>query len=313
MAQLVGGVLGGIQAGGGQVLFDQLVDGGAGDSPPVLKGDEQGVLVRQGEHTPLGQPVLQGALAGLVEKEHTFLAALAQHPELAVPHVGHVQADELGDAQAAVQKESQNAVVPGLIGPVHMVQKADALLQIQIVGQIFPQVWGVQVLHRVFFQQLRLAGEVFVKRSDGGGFSGPRRGGQARAGVRAVGMDNPVAGQVIHIGVYVAEGHGPDQVQIHVVNADLVQRRVPGYAAAVQLQKAEKIPQVQKIFVHRPAGVALNGLVIHKKIPQKRRRFQTIICHGCLKRCPDGGDQNPPEPRREAVLPPLRSTKFLFC
>ena len=79
-----------------------------------------------------------------------------------------------------------------------------------------------------------------------GGFSGPRRGGQARAGVRAVGMDNPVAGQVIHIGVYVAEGHGPDQVQIHVVNADLVQRRVPGYAAAVQLQKAEKIPQVQK-------------------------------------------------------------------
>ena len=102
VAQLVGGVLGAVQAGGGQVLLHQLVNRRPRDAPPVLQGHKEGVLVHQGEHAPLGEPVLQRALTGLVEKEHPLLVALAQHPQLIATHVGDVQPHQLRDPQAAV-------------------------------------------------------------------------------------------------------------------------------------------------------------------------------------------------------------------
>ena len=95
MAQLVGGVLCAVQSGGGQMLFHQLVDGCPGDSAAVLKGDEQRVLIHQGEHIPLCDPVGQGAETCLIEIEHPFLVPLAQHPELISPNIGYIQADEL--------------------------------------------------------------------------------------------------------------------------------------------------------------------------------------------------------------------------
>ena len=79
-------------------------------------------------------------------------------------------------------------------------------------------------------------------------------------------MDRTVSGQIVHIGIHIAERDAADQIQIHVINGDLIKRRVLGYAAFVQLEKSEKAAQVQKIFVHGGPGVALNGLVINKKI-----------------------------------------------
>ena len=35
-----------------------------------------------------------------------------------------------------------------------------------------------------------------------------------------------------------------------------------------QIQKAEEIPQIQKVFVHGFWGVALDGLMIDQKIPK---------------------------------------------
>ena len=43
----------------------------------------------------------------------------------------------------------------------------------------------------------------------------------------------------------------------------VLQRRIPG-----PLQIAEKIPQVQIVFVHRPLGVGLDGLMIRQEIQQ---------------------------------------------
>ena len=97
---------------------------------------------------------------------------------------------------------------------------------------------GVQILHGIFGDQLGLVGEILIKRADGGHLAGPGGRGQAVMGVRAVGMDGPVPGQVVHIGIDVAEGDGANQIQIHVVNGDLVQRRIAGHAALVQLEKA---------------------------------------------------------------------------
>ena len=79
-------------------------------------------------------------------------------------------------------------------------------------------------------------------------------------------MDRTVSGQIVHIGIHIAERDAADQIQIHVINGDLIKRRVLGYAAFVQLEKSEKAAQVQKVFVHGGPGVALNGLVINKKI-----------------------------------------------
>lgn len=160
-----------------------------------------------------------------------------------------------------------------------MVQEADTFFQIQVPGQRLLQMGRVQVLHGVFRDQLGLVGEVFVKRADGGHLAGPGGRGEPAVGVRAVGMDDPVPGQVVHIGIHVAEGDGADKLQIHVVNGDLVQRRIAGDAAFVQLEEAEKVPQVQKIFVHGPAGVALDGLVVDQEIPQDGRCISAIIRH----------------------------------
>ena len=82
VAQLVGGVLRAVQSGGGQVLLYQLVDRRCGDAPAVLEGDEQGVLIRRSYDVPLGEPVLQRPLAGVVEVQHALLVALTQYPKL---------------------------------------------------------------------------------------------------------------------------------------------------------------------------------------------------------------------------------------
>ena len=134
-----------------------------------------------------------------------------------------------------------------------MVQQAYTFFQIQVSGQRLFQMGRVQVLHGVFGDQLGLVGEVLIKGADGGHLTGPGGRGEPAVGVRTVGMDDPVPGQVVHIGVHVAEGDGADKLQIHVVNGDLVQRRIAGDAAFVQLEEAEKVPQIQKIFVHGPA------------------------------------------------------------
>ena len=97
---------------------------------------------------------------------------------------------------------------------------------------------GVQILHGIFGDQLGLVSEVLIKGADGGHFTGAGGCGQSVVDVRAVWMDSPIPGQVIHIGIDVAEGDGANQIQIHVVNGDLVQRRIAGHAALVQLEKA---------------------------------------------------------------------------
>ena len=66
VAQLVGGVLGAVQPGSGQMLFHQLVDRRPGDPLAVARGDEQGVLIQQGQSGALGEPVVQRGAAGII-------------------------------------------------------------------------------------------------------------------------------------------------------------------------------------------------------------------------------------------------------
>ena len=95
VAQLMGGILGAVQTCGGQMFFDQLMDRCLGDAPPVLQGDEQGVLVYQRQSVAVSQPVLERLLAGFVQKKDPFLVAFAQYPQMVDSNICCIQADKL--------------------------------------------------------------------------------------------------------------------------------------------------------------------------------------------------------------------------
>ena len=212
VAQLVGGVLGAVQSGGGQVLLHQLVDRRCGDAPPVLEGDKQGILIYQGHGVPLGEPVRQRPLTGVVQEQHPFLVALAQHPQLIAPNICFIQAHQLGNTQAAIEKQRQDTVITGRIFAVHTVQKLQTFVQIQVFGQRFLQPRRVQVLNRVGIQQLGLIGQILIERPDGSDLAGP--GGVVQAAVPR---------QVVHVGIDVCERDISYQSQIGIVDGNIVQ------------------------------------------------------------------------------------------
>ena len=84
------------------MLFHQLVDRRHRDAPPVLQGDEQGVLVDEGQGVPICHPVLNGFDAGVVQEQDALFIALAQHPQLVVSNIRYIQVHQLRDPQAAV-------------------------------------------------------------------------------------------------------------------------------------------------------------------------------------------------------------------
>ena len=173
MAQLVGGILGAVQPGSGQVLLHQLVDRRCRDAPAVLQGDKQGILVHQSHGVPLVEPVCQRPLTGVVQIQHPLLVALTKHPKLIAPNICFIQPNQLGDTQAAVEEQGQNAVIPLLETSVHALQQIQALVQGQILGQRLLELRGVQILDGIVLQQMGFSGQVVEKRPQCGNFSGP--------------------------------------------------------------------------------------------------------------------------------------------
>ena len=90
-------------------------------------------------------------------------------------------------------------------------------------------------------------------------------------------MGHAVPAEIVHIGVHVGERHRAHQGQIHVVDGDLIHGRVPGHHAAVPLKEAEKVAQIQIVFVHGPGRMALDGLMVSEKIADDSRRLGTIV------------------------------------
>ena len=282
VAQLVGGILGAVQPRLGQVLFHQGVDHGAAD-PLVAGRQEQGIPVRPGNGPPHRQIVPQRVQARLVQVHHAHLVALAQDPQGILVNVRQVQPDELRNPQPAVEKQRQDAQIPLPVGPVHGFQQGNALIQRQIAGQGLFQLGRVDVLHRVAVQFVDLVAQIPIKGADGGQLPGPGGGVQSLGGPVAVGVKHPVPAEVGHVGVDFRQGHGAHEGQVHVPDVHglhglLLQRRIPG-----PFQIAEKIPQVQIIFVHRPLGVGLDGLMIRQEIQQNFRGILPVV-HGFAPR-----------------------------
>ena len=116
-----------------------------------------------------------------------------------------------------------------------MVQQGETFFQIQVARKSFLQSGGLQILHRVFRQELGLGRQVFIKGPNRGDFSGPGGGVQAVMLIGAAGVNNAVARQVAHVGIDILERYGPDKGQIDVLNRNLVKGHVRRDEPPVQL------------------------------------------------------------------------------
>ena len=149
VAELVAGVEGSVQTGLFQPLLDHIVNCVSGHTG-VPPGEKQGISVRRRLVAALCQPSLDGLLAGVIEINDALLVALAQYSKLFAPNVAEIEAHQLRNTQAAVEKEYQDAIIPCAVGLVHAFQKLDALIEAEIPGQCLFQPGRVQVLHGIF-------------------------------------------------------------------------------------------------------------------------------------------------------------------
>ena len=153
------------------MLFHQRVDRGAADAL-VLRREKQGVFIPPGDGPAHGHIAGQRVLAGLVQVHHADLIALAQDAQGVVVDVGDVQADQLRDTQAAVEKQRQNAVIPLAMGAVHGVQQGKGLVQRQVAGEGLHLLGRVHVLAGIVLQKVPFVADIVEKRANGGQFPG---------------------------------------------------------------------------------------------------------------------------------------------
>ena len=109
-------------------------------------------MILTGDGPPHRQVATQGIFARLVQIHHTDFVALAQHPQRVILHIGDVQADQLGNTQAAVQKQRQDAVITLPIRPIHRIQQGNALVQRQIAGESLHLLGCVYILAGIILQ-----------------------------------------------------------------------------------------------------------------------------------------------------------------
>ena len=219
------------------------------------------------------QIAVERLAAGVVEVDNTLFAALAKDAQAVAVVILQVQADQLRDTQTAVEKNTQNAIIALLVFPIHNGQQPLAFFQCEIVGEGFWYLRGVEILHRVFLQQLRFHGQVFEEAADRGDLARTRAGAQAVFRLVRIRLPDAVARQIGQKTVNLRERYGTQEGKIHIRNGDLVQFRRARREPAVELQKSQKHPQVEIILVDRRLGMPADRFVINQKVAQHLRRI----------------------------------------
>ena len=125
-------------------------------------------------------------------------------------------------SSGTAQENAEDTVVPLPVAAVHGGEQALALVQGKIAGKGLRQLGRIQILYRVFLQQMRLDRQVFVKALDGGDLSGAGRGGNAVFGVMAALVLDAVPAQEGQVFVDLGERHGLYELQIDIVEGDTV-------------------------------------------------------------------------------------------
>ena len=187
-----------------------------------------------------------------------------------------VQTNQLRDAQTTVEKNTQDAVIAFLIFPIHNGQQPLALFQCEIVGERLGDLRGVEVLHRVFLQQLCFHGQVFEKAADRGDLARTGAGAQTVFQLVRIRLLDAVARQIGQKTVNLRERYCAQKGYIDIRDGDLVKFRRARCEPAVELQKPQKHPQIEIILVDRCLGVSADRFVIDQKVAQHLRRIRII-------------------------------------
>lgn len=117
--------------------------------------------------------------AGVVEVDNTLFAALAKDAQAVAVVILQVSRPAPRYCRPQLRKITQNAIIALLVFPIHNGQQPLAFFQCEIVGEGFWYLRGVEILHRVFLQQLRFHGQVFEEAADRGDLARTRAGAQA--------------------------------------------------------------------------------------------------------------------------------------
>ena len=76
-------------------------------------------------------------------------------------------------------------------------------------------------------------------------------------------MLRAVPGQICHVAVDIRQSNRADKVQIHIEDRNFGKLRGTGNKPALNFQKAEEIPQIEKILIDRSAGVTFDRFMVY--------------------------------------------------
>ena len=187
-----------------------------------------------------------------------------------------VQTNQLRDTQTAVEKNTQNAIITFLVFPIHHGQQPLALFQREIVGERLRDLRGVEILHRVFLQQLRFYGQVFEEAANRRDFARTGVGAQAVFRLMCIWLLDTVTRQIGQKTINLRKRHCAQKGNINISDRDFIEFRRARYEPAIKLQKPQEHPQIKIILIDRSLGMSADRFMINQKVAQRLRRIRIV-------------------------------------
>ena len=275
MPQFMCGILAGIQPRTSQILLNHDLYRIAADARAPI-GEKHSCCARRRNFTAYSQIAVERFAAGIIEVNDTLFVALAKDTQTVSVVVLEVQTNQLRDAQTAVEKNTQDAIITFLVFPIHGRQQPLALFQCEIVGERLWDLWGIKILYRIFLQQLRFYGQVFEEAADRRDFARTGVGAQAVFRLMRIWLLDTVTRQIGQKTINLRERHCAQKGNINISDRDFIEFRRARYEPAIKLQKPQEHPQIEIILIDRSLGMSADRFMINQKVAQHLRRIRIV-------------------------------------
>ena len=144
------------------------------------------------------------------------------------------------------------------------------------MGERLWDLWGVEILHGVFLQQLCLHRQIFEKTADRRDFSCAGICTQTVFRFVRVRLLDAVARQIGKEIINLGKCHSAQKCHVNIVDRDFIQLRSARHNSAFQLQKPQKHPQVKIILINGCLRVTADRFMISQKVAQHLRRIRIV-------------------------------------
>ena len=170
-------------------------------------------------------------------------------------NIRHIEGDQLGDTQAAGEKQHQDTIIPQRIGTVAGGQEPFTLGFLQITRQRSLTLGHVKFLTNIIIQQMALGGQIIEK--------GFHRGSPAAA---AGGRERVLTfGRKRLVAIELFDFDRLDEVQVDVRNVDLAEWHCGWNQMPTTLQKAKQDLEIMIITGDGQIGMAADRGVVFQK------------------------------------------------